>query len=480
MNFEYYLFILAAILWATLHILAIMCVFDAVMTARTSQGAIAWTISLFTFPYITLPLYLIFGRDKFHGYVDARRSGDLEIQHIRDNLANKLHNSVNGKLEKSETEHYVLEKLVKMPFTGQNKIDLLINGQNVFQSIFDAIEGAKDYILVQFYVVKDDHLGRKLKTYLKKKAENGVRVYFLYDEIGSHKLPKTYLADLKTSGVEIGPFKTTKGGRNRFQINFRNHRKIVIVDGRTAFVGGLNVGDEYLGLDSRFEIWRDTAVEVNGPAVQCIQLTFLEDWNWAMRILPELEWEPKAAANGNNKVLILPTGPADKFETCGLFYVHMINSAQKKVWIASPYFVPDRKVIGALQMAGLRGVDVRIILPQNPDQIMVYLAAFSYFELIESAGIKFYRYQTGFLHHKIVLVDDDVAAVGTANLDNRSFRLNFEITVLVANKLFSETIKNMMEKDLTNCRKTTSDELRSRPWWFQFAVRIARLFSPML
>jgi cardiolipin synthase len=382
--------------------------------------------------------------------------------------------------EEFDPKYVALEELAEMPFTSHNDATLLIDGKETFAAMFAGIEAAKNYIIVQFYIINDDNLGRQLKELLVRKAREGVRVYVLYDEIGSYHLPRAYRRELAEAGVVDLPFRTSKGLRNRFQINFRNHRKIVIADGSVAYVGGLNVGDAYMGKHKRFGPWRDTHVEVRGPVVQAIQFAFLEDWFWATGSVPELDWTPNPAADENETALCLASDPSDLIETCGLFFLHAINSAKERLWIASPYFVPDESLMAALQLAAIRGVDVRVMLPNIPDHILVYLAGFAYIAEAEPAGVKFYRYQPGFMHHKVILVDDDLAAVGTANFDNRSIRLNFELMLVFADKPFTATVCQMLEKDLANCREATADELASRPFLFRMAVSVARLMAPNL
>ncbi len=462
----------------TAEILGILTAIHALMGARTAQGTIAWVLSLVTFPYVALPLYWVFGRNKFQGYVDARRVGDSEIHYVVRQAGRRA--MEDGLLAKPERPgRHVFEALAKMPFTHSNTVELLIDGQETFGAIFDAIDGATDYILVQFFIVHDDHLGRDLKSRLIHKAHEGVRVYFLYDEIGCHSLPKAYVRELREAGVAIHPFFSTKGFWHRRQINFRNHRKIVIVDGRSAYVGGLNVGDEYMGRNAKIGPWRDTHVQIRGPAVHAAQMSFLEDWYWATHENPPLDWIPRPAPQGDQTTLVLPTGPGDDLETCGLFFVQMINSAHKRLWIASPYFVPDSQVTAALQLASLRGVDVRIMLPEHPDHLLIYLSSFSFLEETEKADVKIYRYQPGFMHHKVILVDDCLAAVGTANLDNRSFRLNFEITVLVDDAGFAEQVAEMLTRDFERCKLAKPEDLLRRPFWFKVAVRLARLTAPL-
>ena len=451
---------------------------DAVMTARTSQGSIAWLVSLLTFPYVAVPLYWVFGRSKYIGYIDARRTENKDMQPIVDRVVPELPEFV-VHLDDHPMNFRVMEELAAMPFTRYNDAELLVDGEQTFAAIFAGIESAQDYVLVQYFIIKDDELGRDFQTALMSKARSGVRVYLLYDEIGCIRLPGSYLKELKNAGVDVSPFNTTKGIRNRFQLNFRNHRKVVIVDGHAAFTGGLNVGDEYMGRSKEFGPWRDTYICVRGPAVQAVQFAFIEDWYWATHGVPELNWSPKRSNSGDKNVLVIPSGPADDLETCGLFFLHAIHSAKHRVWIASPYFVPDPKVVAALQIAALRGVDVRILLPEKADHVLVWLSSFSYYAETEPCGVRLYRYQPGFLHEKVMLVDDEVASVGTANLDNRSFRLNFEITLMVVDAAFAARVKAMFEQDFANSRLVEQGELEARSVWFKFGVRVARLAAPI-
>jgi len=372
------------------------------------------------------------------------------------------------------------EGLADLPSLRSNSFQLLIDGDATFDSILEGIDAAEKYILFQFFILKDDEIGRQVKDHLVARAKEGVRVYVLYDEIGSHALPEAYKDELRQAGAEIYDFHTRKGARNRFQLNFRNHRKIVVVDGRAAWIGGHNVGDEYLGRDPKFGHWRDAHIRIVGPAATVSQISFVEDWYWATEThLADLNWEPAPAEDGNQRVLIVPTGPADPLETAGLMFHHAINSAQKRIWIASPYFVPDDAVLSALQLAGLRGADVRILIPDTPDHLLVYLAAFSYFDEASKTGVRVFRYTDGFPHQKVMLVDDSVATVGTANFDNRSFRLNFEVTAIVSDAGFAGEVEQMLENDFAHSREMTKADIDDRSFWFKLGTRLARLTSPI-
>lgn len=460
------------------HALGALTSVKAIMETRTSQGAVAWAVSLNTCPYVALPAYWILGRKSFVGYVELRRSESDEIAPLAHKVRQDL---IDGDflVRPNVDDRSVVEKLANLSTSRYNSAELLIDGEATFDAIFEAVEAAEDYLLIQFYIVRDDQLGNRLKDLLLKKAAEGVRIYFLYDEIGSHKLSDSYISGLRDAGVDIRPFNTRQGSRNRFQINFRNHRKIVVTDGEVAFVGGHNVGDEYLGLDKAVGRWRDTHVKVEGPVVLAVQVAFAEDWNWAADSVPQLNWQPQRAEQGNLNALCLPTGPADEFESCTLFFLDSINSAKHRIWISTPYFVPDEQIMSALILASLRGIDVRILLPDDPDQLLVYLSSFSYLPAAEKAGIEIYRYTDGFLHQKAMLIDDGVAAIGTANFDNRSFRLNFEITLLFKDTEFASQVEAMFEQDFRDSRKVSADELSGRAFPFRFAVKCARLLAPI-
>ncbi len=217
-----------------------------------------------------------------------------------------------------------------------------------------------------------------------------------------------------------------------------------------------------------------------GPAVLEVQSSFVSDWHWATERIPSLRFEPHTPSDGSDvPVAIIPSGPADALETANLMFAHAIGSARKRLWIASPYFVPDRSIVVALQLAGLRGVDVRILIPDNPDHLLVYLAAYSYFDEAGRTGVRFYRYLNGFLHAKAMLIDDEIATIGTANFDNRSFRLNFEITAVVSDPAFVVAVERMFARDFSQSRLMEEGEFDQKSWWFQFRVRLARLTSPI-
>lgn len=461
------------------HVLGLLGSVHAVMTARTAQGAIAWAVSLNTFPYVAVPAYAVFGRRKFAGYVERFQARDAEVQEFLKGFRARLR-PYEVQTEERIPNYEALKTLARSPLLARNQAELLIDGEATFDSIIEGIGQARESVLVEFYIVRDDGLGRRLQQAMIAKAREGVRVLFLYDEIGSSGLGREYRTQLEEAGVGVSAFNTTQGSRNRFQLNFRNHRKIVVVDGAEAWIGGHNVGDDYLGLYPKTSPWRDTHVRLVGPAALLAQLIFVGDWYWATGQVTELAWEPQPAPEGDQAALVLASGPADRLETAQLLFVQALNAAQDRIWIATPYFVPDEAVMTALQLATLRGVDVRVILPERPDNLAVWLAAFWYIEELADDDVRFYHYTEGFMHQKVVLVDDYWSAVGTANFDNRSFRLNFEVTALVADRLFAEEMEAMLLADMDRSVLFDASRLDEMGFFRRLAVRTARLASPVL
>ena len=458
-----------------LEIVAVHLAFRAVTTARTPQAAVGWVVFLIAAPYAGIPAYLFFGHSKFHGYVNARRDAAVAVEKT-------LLLDVYRAAEPADQNPYVrvFERVADLPAVSGNRMDLLIDGPETFEAIFAAIEAAEVYVLVQFYIVRDDDLGRALKDRLIARARAGVSVRMLYDRIGSFKLPQRYISELSAAGVDIRDVHELRARTNRFQVNFRNHRKIVVVDGTVGFVGGANVGSEYLGTDPRYGHWRDTHCRIEGPVVAQLQLVFAEDWYWASReiLREELVWRSNPVEGGGD-ALVLATGPGDEFEGGTFYFVNAIEAAKKRVWIASPYFVPDIDVLTALKLAALRGVDVRILVPNGIDHKVVWLAAFAYFDEIREAGVQVWRYTAGFMHQKVLLVDDAFASIGTFNLDNRSCRLNFEVTGLFFAPDAVARTAAMLEADFARCfllKTPLAGQTRMR----RIGAPIARLFAPLL
>jgi len=460
------------------YVLGIVSAIDAIMTARTPQGAVAWSVALVSFPFVAVPAYAVLGRSKFEGTMDAYEERQDEI----DNLISEFHTNLEPWSVSIEghPNYTAIRNLSGMEMTRANRAELLINGEATFDSILAGIARAKEYVLVQFYMFHDDGLGREMQQAMIERAKAGVRIYMLYDEVGSKGLPDSYINELKAAGVEVSSFKPTQGRRNRFQLNFRNHRKIVVVDGITGWVGGHNVGDEYMGRDPELSPWRDTHVRLDGPVAIQLQAVMMGDWYWATRQLPDVNWQPVPAEGSDINAMIIPSAPSQRLETAGLLFVTALNAARERIWLSAPYFVPDEAVIKALELAALRGVDVRVITTGKSDSLPVYLAAFHYIDQLRDLGIRFYAYKPGFLHEKVMLIDNNVSTVGTANFDNRSFRLNFEVTAVIADEDFARQMEQMFEDDFAHAELIDPAALDEKSFLWHLGVNLSRLASPVL
>ena len=457
---------------------------DAIMETRTAQGATAWALALITIPFVALPLYWVFGRAKFDDYIETLRRLD-EGSTGRSLLARKdllaewvVDLEKEGNIRK-RGELQAFHRLSTFNFTRGNDVELLINGKTTYDAIFSGLDAAKSFILVQSYIIQADTLGHLFKLKLIQAIERGVEVYLLYDEVGSHKLPRSYLREIEEAGGKVTGFRGQRSWLGRFRLNFRNHRKIIVVDGKLAFMGGLNVGEEYLGKNPKLRPWRDTHIVVKGPSVIGFQYSFVRDWFYSQKKIPDLPWNLEAK-EADQQVLILASGPADSLDHCALLFTHAIESAEERVWIASPYFVPDDRIIGALQLAALRGVDVRIIMPRISDNILFKYVPYAFLPVVESAGVEIYLYEEGFMHQKVFLVDNDYAAVSTANFDYRSFLYNFEVTCLVHDTGFCKDVEEMLIQDFACSSRVNAHELNDRSFFFRLAVQTTRLLAPVL
>jgi cardiolipin synthase A/B len=466
--------ILISVIFAVLLPLAVgLAIWRVLSHARTPQGTVAWVVFLLAAPWFALPSYLIFGHHKLQGYTRHRK-----VSHALIRKLGAYARSVAPRQRKPAFRAF--ETLAEMPVAGGNALTLLIDGDDTFAAIFAEIDKAQRYVLVQYYIIADDDTGRTFADHLIAAAARGVEVRMIFDGVGCYGLPASYRERLVAAGVKVLNPRDVRGPTSRLQINFRNHRKTVIVDGETAFMGGLNMSDTYRGLNPAFGHWRDTHLKLAGPAVAQLQLTYVEDWHWATdeALGTELFWTPEPDPDGAD-ALVVPCGPVDTLDTGALFFFNAISEARERVWIATPYFVPDGDILTALKMAALRGCDVRVLLPEGRDHWMTWLAAFSYFDEVREAGVQIWRYKPGFLHQKVILTDDDFVGIGTANLDNRSFRLNFETMAAVFDEPFAARVEAMLKTDFANA-EPLGQSLDQQPLWLRIGARVTRLIAPVL
>ncbi len=464
------------------YLLAAVCAVRELLYGRSSQGTIAWLLSLVFFPYVTVFAYLAFGWKRFDDYVKIRRPAD-RIDNDLPEPRRLLALRADFENRQAAAAWPLLNTVAPLPFLDGNTAEILIDGEATFSSMLDGIRAARSHVLVQFYILRDDSLGKRLADCLIEKAHAGVTVLLLYDDIGSAGLRRAYLKRLTDAGVTVSGFNRSRPmfiGLRPFRINFRNHRKVLVVDGTVAWVGGLNIGDEYLGKDRRFGRWRDTHARVEGPAALACQLSFAEDWQWATRSYPPVPWPDPEPQSDGMPVLVMPSGPADEIETCAVAFTEAIARARKRLCIVSPYFVPGENIATALSAAVLRGVDVHLLLPQKPDHWIVWLASSSYARDMAARGVHVHSYRGGFLHQKVMLVDDALLSIGTVNFDNRSMHINFEVTLWFTDNRIITAAKRMLDEDFDQSVELhDADFARRGPLWHLLG-RIARLFAPLL
>lgn len=364
-----------------------------------------------------------------------------------------------------------------------NQVKIFTDGHEKFETLFKDIEEATDYIHVQYYIIQKDNLGKRLMELLTKKAKEGVRVRVLYDELGSRRINNRFLQELREAGGNAEAFFPSKYRLINLRLNYRNHRKLVIIDGKIGYIGGFNVGDEYLGLNPKFGYWRDTHLRIEGTAVYSIQTRFILDWNQAstnhdIEYFPSLF--PHLPSKGNVGIQIVSSGPDSEYEHIKNGYLKMISSARKSIYIQTPYFIPDASMLDALRVASLSGVEVNIMIPDKPDHMFVYWASLSYIGELLKAGANVYQYNNGFVHAKTLVVDEEVASVGTANIDFRSFKLNFEVNAFIYDERIAQQLSYDFKEDITVSKLLTLEDYLALSKWVRIKESLSRLLSPIL
>jgi cardiolipin synthase len=365
------------------------------------------------------------------------------------------------------------------PFNQDNRVEIFTNGQEKFYELIQCIEKAKDHIHLLYYKVRNDELGIKIIKALTEKAKEGVKVRFLYDDIGSSRLSGTFFAELRKAGGEVTSFFSSKIPFLNPKINYRNHRKVVVIDGQIGFIGGINIGKEYLGLDPKIGYWRDTHLKLTGSAVHVLQAFFISDWNQSLKhfISFDPRYYPATDMHGETMVQIVASGPDSKSSHIKNAFIKMIYSAKESVYIQTPYFIPDESLLNALKIVALSGIDVKIMLPTNS---IGKWAAHSYLGELMAVGVKCYFYEKGFLHAKTIVVDGMIASVGTSNFDIRSFKLNFEINAFIYDTSTTQRLQQIFIDDLSDCREENFSTFEKRSFIYKIMESISRLFSPIM
>ena len=427
---------------------------------RDPAKTMVWILLCIFLPPVALFLYFVLGQGYTRKKVFLR--ADLKrILHKRD----------------------LKEKHTTTTLTHYNEIEIYKDGLEAFPKIFSAMREAKHHIHIEFYILRDDSLGKGLQEILLEKARQGIQIRILYDAMGSYQLSKEYMRKLQREGIEIRPFFSLGTSMMHGVVNYRNHRKIIVIDGKVGFTGGLNIGKEYIGEDPKLGYWRDTHMRLKGESIQSLQGTFLLDWICSgAKSFEDEVFFPPSGIQEENKVKIIHSGPDSKWKSILQNYFITITQAQKSILIETPYFIPDESILMALRTAALRGIEVKIILPykQKMDSLLCWYANFSYVEDLLEAGVKIYEYSKGFMHAKVCIVDQNVAIVGSSNIDMRSFFLDFEANAVLYDQKSIETLMGHFEEDVQDSIEVDFTVFLRRKKKERYKESLARLFSPLL
>ncbi len=465
--------------------LAITVIF---LERRNISATWSWIMILFFIPILGFVLYLILGQKmkkrKLHKLLgDHKRIIQNTLEQQEQQIRSGELQFIDPAAEAYRDVIYMNLRTSYSLYTSNNETDIFIDGNQKFDSLIADIEKAEHHIHLVYYIVRDDDLGRRLIHALTEKAKQGVEVKFLYDHIGSSQLTKRFFAEFLAAGGEAIAFFPSRIPYINLKINYRNHRKLVIIDGLIGYIGGFNIGDEYLGLSKEFGYWRDTHLKVSGGAVLQMQAQFLMDWNLASGSMLELneQYFPiREQPDGKIGMQLVASGPDSEYQQIKDSFIKLIYTAHESVCLQTPYFVPDESLMTALKVAANCGVDVRIMLPSRPDHFFVYWATNSYLGELLEAGVKCFMYEKGFLHAKTLVVDGKVASVGTANMDIRSFKLNFEMNAFIYDTKTARELKNIFETDMKDSYELTLERYNERSLFNRLKESVSRLLSPIL
>ena len=473
----------------TVLLITIYCIFIAIVVFLESKNpskTIAWILILTIIPFVGFIMYLLIGQNK----------------RKKNRFKNKIYNDYKSIMDLvqsqkeilkeygvfSEAESHVKKRLINLllknsnsPFSINNKVEVLKNGEETFSAIIDELKKAEDHIHLEYYIIRNDNIGKKIKDILIEKAKSGVEVRLIFDSVGCWNLSKKYINDLKEAGVQVNEFCPVAIPVLSRELNYRNHRKIIVIDGKVGFLGGLNIGDEYLGCDEKLGFWRDTHIMVKGEGVYSLQNIFLKDFQFVSgEYIKDRKYYPKLRHYGEELIQITSSGPDSDWKSIMQAYFTMISNAQESIWIHTPYLVPGESITSALISAALSGVDVRLIIPNKPDHILVYWASRGNIEELLKAGVKIYTYEKGFIHSKVLIVDGVAASVGSANLDIRSLEINFEVNLFIYDVEIIDKLKKDFTKDLTDSNRIHLKEFEKRSIIEKFKESLGILFSPLL
>ncbi len=478
-----YIYIFSNLIWINI-LLAILLIF---FERRDPTSTWLWIMVLTFLPGVGFILYLFIGQDlskqkMFKGKEEEDACfRDLADQQKKQIALNKFnYKDPNFARHEDAINMHLMNS--DAYFTQDNTVEIYFTGEEKFKALLESISQAKNYIYMEYYIFKSDGIGMKVIDALCEKSREGLEVKLLIDGMGGRRLSRRAINKLKSAGGEVAVFFPAFVPWLSIRINYRNHRKICIIDGREAFIGGFNIGDEYLGLSKRFGHWRDTHLKIRGSSVSSLQWRFFLDWRFTTKqeitsCQSYLHEEGKTSKVG---MQIVSSGPDSKWPSIKDGYLKMISDAKERIYLETPYFIPDDSIFEALRLAGLSGLDVRVMIPNKPDHLFVYWAGMSYIGELLQAGVKFYTYEKGFLHSKVIIADDYISTVGTANLDIRSFKLNFEVNAFIYDETVNLKLSEKFLKDIDLCKEITLEDYKNRSRIVKIKESVSRLLSPIL
>ncbi len=468
---------------------AIVAIFAVLRRKGDPSNTIGWLLVIALFPIGGVILYLLFGINYRRKNTFYRRSKDTAYFEVWREHCMKYIQEYGDASAMLKTGNHAMVDVANMLIntsysfpTLHNTLKIYTNGTQKFEALFQAIKEARMYIHVEYYILNSDTIGNQLADLLIEKAKEGVEVRVLYDNVGSWGLDRDYVKRLSSNGVEIKVFSPIKFSLYKNKINFRNHRKIVVIDGKCAFTGGMNVADRYLHGMPELGIWRDTHLKLEGESVSWLQLIFLNDWYLAAKKLltDEKYFTNNNPVQGNLPVQIISSGPDAEWSTVMYAYFAAINGAQKSICIATPYFIPNSSILTAIRAAALRGVEIYLLLSRKSDSKLTHFASMAYIDELLNAGVKIYFYTKGFIHSKFLLIDSAYCSVGTANMDIRSFDQNYEVNALIYDEDTTCQLEDIFEQDLLDSVRVTQSSWDARPRWRHLAEGAAKIFAPIL
>lgn len=472
----------------TLYMLTMVSVvFNVVLENRNPVRTLAWIVVLIMLPLIGFVIYLYFGVNyRKIKMFSMKGLGDMKwLQYMSEDQKQQVKKAEflkKGDMEEVRKLMTLLLNNSKALLTRYNKIEILNNGAETFPSIFAALSRAKRFIHLEYYIIEKGELTTRLKNLLIEKAKTGVEVRIIYDDVGSWNLPNDFIREMRRSGIQIYPFLPVRFHKFAGKANYRNHRKIVVIDGEVGFVGGLNFADRYVNGIPGIGIWRDTHLKVRGEVVSALQVVFLIDWYFVRQelLLDKNEYLPYKKEDGNVVIQTVSSGPDSDWASIQQAYFTLINMAKKYVFISTPYFMPGETTLNSLKTAAMSGVDVRILLPHKSDSFLTNWCTRSYVEELLEAGVKIYWYQKGINHSKIIIVDGMVASVGTANMDIRSFEQNFEVSLIIYDRNVVRSLATYFVEDMANSEEASVFRWKFRTKRERVKESVARLFAPLL